>query len=102
MPIQFPVTIKDIKKSPYAVLVFILLITAGYFINEVTRARDNCDDKLTVKDNVIYKLQHEKDSISGKYFDVLLELTQEKYIQSKKDSILRSKTEDPAKQIIQN
>jgi hypothetical protein len=104
MPINFPVTIQDIKKYPATVVAFVFLIMVGYFINESTRSRDDCDskiEKITVaKDKQIYQAYRERDSISGKYFDVLVELSQQKAIKEKKDSVLRDKTERPAKKII--
>lgn len=101
MLIKFPVTIEDVKKSPYAVLIIILLTGVAYFINREAGANDNCDNKILAKDKYIQQLQREKDSIAGKYFNVVLELAQEKTYSIKKDSILRTKTEDQAKQIIQ-
>lgn len=93
-------SLKDIKNFPYQVIIICLILTNAYFIN---KGDGNADSNQQRVDRV----NHQKDSISGKYFDVLVELARTKQVVkiqdsalNTRDSLLRTKTEAPAKYII--
>ena len=101
MPLNIPTfSLKDIKNFPYQVIILCLIISNVYFINRG-------DGENMSNQQRIDKVNHQKDSISGKYFDVLVELAGYKELNKlkdsalyKRDSLLRTKTEKPAKEII--
>lgn len=93
-------SLKDIKNYPYQVIIILLILSNVYFINRG-------DGNAAINQQRIDRVNHQKDSISGKYFDVLVELTKTKQIVkiqdsalNTRDSLLRTKTERPAKEII--
>ena len=101
MPLTIPTfSLKDIKNFPYQVIIACLIISNVYFINKD-------DGNNEISQQRIDKINHQKDSISGKYFDVLVKIKGLEELNSIKDSaliyrdsLLRKKTELPAKQII--
>jgi hypothetical protein len=101
MPLTIPTfSLKDIKNFPYQVIIAFLLITNVYFINRGDGNAESADKRVD-------KLTAQKDSIAGKYFDVLIELQKQRQsneIKSQalvaRDSLLRNKTEKPAIEII--
>jgi len=101
MPLTIPTfSLKDIKNLPYQVIIACLIASNAYFINKD-------DGNTEINQRRIDKIQQEKDSISGKYFDVLVQVKGLKEANTLKDSalilrdsILRKKTETAAKQII--
>lgn len=101
MPLQIPTfSLKDIKNFPYQVLILLLIITNAYFINRNDGNSDESARKLE-------KAYNQRDSIAGKYFDVLIQnRIYDGLVRSKnealrqRDSLLRIKTEKPAKEII--
>lgn len=98
MPTPFQVpsfTLQDIKKNSLAVITLCLILSNVYFIN------------LNATDRKEYN--HRMDSMNNKYFNVMIAMKGYKELSEDKDriilgrdSMLREKTEAPAKQIINN
>ena len=93
-------SLKDLKNFPYQAIILCLLLSNAYFINRGDGNAESNQDRVD-------KINHQKDSISGKYFDVLVELARTKQVVkiqdsalNTRDSLLRTKTERPAKEII--
>ena len=101
MPLNIPTfSLKDIKNFPYQVIILCLILSNVYFIN-----RGDGDNEINQQR--LDRVNHQKDSISGKYFDVIVELKGLKELNAYKDSalvtrdsLLRKKTEATAKEII--
>lgn len=101
MPLNIPTfALKDLKNFPYQVIILCLILTNVYFINRgdgTTASSEKRIDRITAQ----------KDSIAGKYFDIMIENQRLKESDALKshalvarDSLLRNKTEKPAIEII--
>lgn len=94
------ISVENIKKNSSAVFIALALLIAGYFINEWTASNNNCDVRVD-------RIQAQKDSIAGKYFDALQKIYQRDEIIKEQqesivrtDSIIRTETKKDATQII--
>lgn len=94
------ITIQDIKKNTLSVVILLLICSNIYFINLSNSNTLIGNDRLD-------KANASKDSIAGKYFDALIAIKGYKELLNirdetllKRDSLLRERTEKPAKQII--
>lgn len=95
-------SIQDIKKSPLAVIIILLICSNVYFINLAGSGVSDCNRRVDL-------MQGRLDSMNGKYFDAMVGMKGYKELAEMKDralitkdSVLREKTEDQAKQIINN
>lgn len=93
-------SLKDVKNLPYQVIIVCLIASNFYFINRG-------DGNAAINQERVDRVNHQKDSIAGKYFDALYELSKTREMVkiqdsalNTRDSLLRSKTERPAKEII--
>lgn len=101
MPLNIPnFSLKDVKNFPYQVIIICLILSNVYFINRGDGNTDNYERRLE-------RVNYQKDSISGKYFDVVVKLKGYQELVALKDSalymrdsLLRKKTEKPAKEIL--
>lgn len=101
MPLTIPTfSLKDVKNFPYQVIIIVLLCTNAYFINRGDGNAESADKRVD-------RVTAQKDSIAGKYFDIMVEYQKLKESDAIKghalvarDSLLRNKTEKPAIEII--
>lgn len=101
MPLTIPTfSLKDIKNFPYQVIIVCLILTNVYFINRGDGNAESADKRVD-------RITAQKDSIAGKYFDIIVDYQRLKESDALKsqaiierDSLLRKKTEKPAIEII--
>lgn len=101
MPLIIPAfSLKDIGKYTREIVITVLLASNVYFINTK-------DDNTDLYNSRLDKVNYQKDSIAGKYFDLVFKVKQIQESSAIKDSViitrdslLREKTEKPALKII--